>query len=188
MHETTQGIYDALLQGRFAFDFVHEDRLEPERLAKYRALLLPNVAMLSDRQCQQLRDYVHSGGSLMASFETSLYDEDLKPRADFGLADLMGVSKNGDVVGTNGNPYSARIEAARPAAPDPARLSRHHLARRRAEPYPAQACRRPAAHRRSGLCPLSSGVGLSGASAHHLSRLSFCASPEPAACLVSGRP
>ena len=75
MHETTQGLYDALLQGRFAFDFVHEDRLEPERLARYRALLLPNIAILNDRQCQQLREYVHSGGSLMASFETSLYDE-----------------------------------------------------------------------------------------------------------------
>jgi len=112
MHETTQGIYDALLQGRFAFDFVHEDRLEPERLSKYRALILPNVAMLSDRQCQQLRDYVHAGGSLIASFETSLYDENLKPRADFGLADLMGVSKAGEAIGTNGNPYSARIEAA----------------------------------------------------------------------------
>lgn len=110
MHETTQGIYDVLLQGRFAFDFVHEDRLEPERLSKYRALLLPNVAMLNDRQCQQLRDYVHAGGSLMAGFETSLYDEDLKPRADFGLADLMGASKAGDTVGTNGNAYSARIE------------------------------------------------------------------------------
>lgn len=112
MHETTQGLYDALLQGRFAFDFVHEDRLEPERLSRYRALLLPNVAMLSDSQCQQLRDYVRSGGSLMASFETSLYDENLRPRADFGLADLMGVSKAGVVVGTNGNPYSARIESA----------------------------------------------------------------------------
>jgi hypothetical protein len=111
MHETTQGLYDVLLQGRFAFDFVHEDRLEPERLARYRALLLPNVAILSDHQCQQLREYVHSGGSLMASFETSLYDEDLKPRADFGLADLMGVSKAGDAIGTNGNAYSARIEA-----------------------------------------------------------------------------
>jgi len=119
MHETTQGIYDALLQGRFAFDFVHEDRLELERLAKYRALLLPNVAMLSDRQCEQLRAYVRSGGSLMASFETSLYDENLKPRADFGLADIMGVSKNGDAIGTNGNPYSARIEApsANPSHP-----------------------------------------------------------------------
>jgi hypothetical protein len=110
MHETTEGLYHALLEGRFAFDFVHEDRLEPERLAKYRALLLPNVAMLSDAQCRQLADYVRAGGSLMASFETSLYDENLNPRADFGLADLMGVSKAGAAVGTNGNPYSARLE------------------------------------------------------------------------------
>jgi Hypothetical glycosyl hydrolase 6/Beta-galactosidase trimerisation domain len=112
MHETMQGLYDVLLQGRFGFDFVHEDRLEPERLARYRALLLPNVAILSDRQCEQLREYVRSGGSLMASFETSLYDEDLKPRADFGLADVMGVSKAGDAIGTNGNAYSARIETS----------------------------------------------------------------------------
>ncbi|MGH9617842.1 MAG: beta-galactosidase trimerization domain-containing protein, partial [Acidobacteriaceae bacterium] len=110
MHETTEGIYDALLQGRFAFDFVHEDRLDPDRLSKYRALLLPNIAMLSDRQCQQIRDYVRSGGSIMASFETGLYDENLQPRADFGLADLLGIHKTGDVVGTNGNAYYARIE------------------------------------------------------------------------------
>lgn len=110
MRETTNGLYLALLEGRFAFDFVHEDRLESERLAKYRALLLPNVAMLSDRQCQQLREYVRAGGSLMASFETGLYDENLKPREDFGLADVMGVHRAGAAVGTNGNAYSARLE------------------------------------------------------------------------------
>ncbi len=109
MRETTQGIYEALLRGRFAFDYVHEDRLEPERLRKYRALLLPNISMLSDGQCEQLRAYVRGGGSLMASFETSLYDQDLNPRSDFGLGDLFGVSRAGDVVGTNGNPYYARI-------------------------------------------------------------------------------
>ncbi len=110
MHETTNGIYHALLQGRFAFDFVHEDRLELERLKKYSALLLPNVAMLSDTQCRQLSEYVRAGGSLMASFETSLYDENLQPREDFGLAGLMGVKKAGAAVGTNGNAYSARLE------------------------------------------------------------------------------
>ena len=114
MRETTHGIYDALLRGRFAFDFVHEERLDPERLRKYRALLLPNIAMLSDRQCQQVRDYVQSGGSILASFETSLYDENLKPRPDFGLADLLGISKAGDVVGTNGNAYYGRIERSHP--------------------------------------------------------------------------
>jgi hypothetical protein len=110
MHETTQGLYDALLRGRFAFDYVHEDRLDPERLRKYRTLLLPNIALLSDKQCEQIRAYVKAGGSLMAGFETSLYDENMNKRADFGLADVFGISKAGDVIGTNGNPYYARIE------------------------------------------------------------------------------
>ncbi|MGA8729331.1 MAG: alpha-amylase family protein [Terracidiphilus sp.] len=110
MHETTQGIYDALLRGRFAFDFVHEDRLELDRLSKYRALLLPNIAMLSDRQCEQIRDYVQAGGSVMASFETGLYDENLNRRPEFGLADVFGIQTAGDVIGTNGNAFYARIE------------------------------------------------------------------------------
>jgi Hypothetical glycosyl hydrolase 6/Beta-galactosidase trimerisation domain len=114
MRETTHGLYEVLLRGRFAFDFVHEDRLDPERLSKYRALLLPNIAMLSDRQCQQIGDYVNSGGSIMASFETSLYDENLNPRPDFGLAELLGISKAGDVIGTNGNAYYGRIEREHP--------------------------------------------------------------------------
>jgi hypothetical protein len=114
MHETTQGLYDALLRGRFAFDFVHEDRLEGERISKYRALLLPNIAMLSDRQCQQIRDYVQAGGSIMASFETGLYDENLNQRGDFGLADMLGINKAGDVIGTVGNAYYGRIERQHP--------------------------------------------------------------------------
>jgi hypothetical protein len=114
MRETTNGIYSMLLEGRWAFDFVHEDRLDPQRLAKYTALLLPNIAMLSDRQCQQIRDYVRGGGSLIASFETSLYDENLHQRADFGLADLLGTSKAGAAIGSNGNAFYGRIERAHP--------------------------------------------------------------------------
>jgi len=114
MRETTQGIYETLLTGRFAFDFVHEDRLEPERLNKYTALLLPNIAMLSDRQSEQIREYARRGGSIMASFETGLYDENLKARPDFALADLLGISKAGDAIGTNGNAYYGRIERPHP--------------------------------------------------------------------------
>jgi hypothetical protein len=114
MRETAQGIYETLLQGRFAFDFVHENRLDPEHLRKYRALLLPNIAVLSDDHCRQLRDYVQSGGSIMASFETSLYDENLQQRPDYGLADLLGINRAGDVVGTNGNAYYGRIERHHP--------------------------------------------------------------------------
>jgi len=114
MRETTHGLYEALLAGRFAFDYVHEDRLEPDRLSKYRALLLPNIAMLSDRQSDQIREYVRRGGSIMASFETGLYDENLRPRAEFALADIFGISKAGDAIGTNGNAFYGRIERPHP--------------------------------------------------------------------------
>jgi hypothetical protein len=110
MPQYMDGLYYALLEGRFLFDFVHEDRLAPERLRKYSALLLPNTALLSDEQCAQIRAYVAAGGSLLATFETSLYDERGRRRADFGLADVFGIHKAGDPIGTTGNAYLARIE------------------------------------------------------------------------------
>src|SRR5579884_362287 len=56
--EYLQGMYNALLNVRFLFDFVHEDDLTPETLAKYKALVLANAAVLSDAQCRQISDYV----------------------------------------------------------------------------------------------------------------------------------
>ena len=110
MPQYMDGMYYALLEGRFLFDFVHEEKLAPEDLKKYSALLLPNTALLSDQQCRQLRAYVDAGGSLLATFETSLYTDRNERRADFGLADVFGIRKAGDIVGTNGNAYLARIE------------------------------------------------------------------------------
>jgi hypothetical protein len=110
MQQFLNGMYYALLEGRFLFDFIHEDRMAPEQLSKYGALILPNVALLSDAQCEQLRVYAKAGGSLLATFETSLYDENNKLRENFGLADVFGIQKAGDIIGTNGNAFYARIE------------------------------------------------------------------------------
>jgi Hypothetical glycosyl hydrolase 6/Beta-galactosidase trimerisation domain len=109
--EFLQGMYYALLEGRFLFDFVHEDDLAPQTLAKYAALVLPNAALLSDQQCRQLREYVRGGGSMLATFETSRYDESGRERAEPGLAELFGTRVAGGVEGPNGNSYYARIEA-----------------------------------------------------------------------------
>ena len=104
------GLYYALLDGRFFFDFVHEEKLSAAELRKYSVLILPNTALLSDEQCRQIADFAAAGGSLLATFETSLYDERGRKRSDFGLADVFGIRKAGDVIGTNGNAYCARIE------------------------------------------------------------------------------
>ncbi|MFO0965306.1 MAG: hypothetical protein U0793_06930 [Gemmataceae bacterium] len=52
-------------------------------------------AALSDTQVKALRDYVLGGGGLVVSGEASLADELGRPRHDFALADLLGVSYKG---------------------------------------------------------------------------------------------
>lgn len=100
-----QGLYYALLEGRFLFDFVHQENLTPQALKPYRALLIPNAAYLRDEECEAIRRYVASGGSALATFETSLYNEWGVRREDFGLSDLFGVHLAGDVVGPFSNGY-----------------------------------------------------------------------------------
>ena len=108
-----QGLYYALLEGRFFFDFVHEGNLDPAALQKYRALLVPNAAYLSDAHCEAIRQYVNEGGSLLATFETSRYTEWGDSRSDFQLADVFGAHVAGEVLGPKGNSYS-RMEAQHP--------------------------------------------------------------------------
>ena len=99
------GVYQALIEARIPFEMVHDKLLDAEHLAPFKTLILPNVAALSDAQCAQLRDFVARGGSLVATFETSLYDEWGAQREDFGLGDLFGVRFAGQVEGPLKNAY-----------------------------------------------------------------------------------
>ena len=99
------GMYHALIEARMPFDMVNDRLMDAEHLAPYKLLILPNIAALSDAQCEQLRQYVQGGGSLLATFETSLYDEEGKRRTDFGLADLLGISYADRVEGPMKNSY-----------------------------------------------------------------------------------
>jgi len=114
MRQYMDGMYYALLEGRFLFDFVHEDKMAPEDLKKYTALVLPNTALLSDAQCRQIGAFVDAGGSLLATFETGMYNELNQPRPDFGLADVFGIRKAAGVTATNFNGCMARIEKRHP--------------------------------------------------------------------------
>jgi hypothetical protein len=99
------GIYHCLVEDHMPFEMVNDKLLDAEHLKPFKLLLLPNIAALSDAQCGQLKAFVDGGGSLVATFETSLYDEEGKPRANFGLSDLFGVSYDGGVEGPMRNSY-----------------------------------------------------------------------------------
>ncbi len=99
------GFYQAFVEARIPFEMVHDGLLDAEHVAPFRTLILPNIAALSDRQCNQLRSFVRAGGSIIATFETSLYDEWGVRRPDFGLGSLFGASFAGGVEGPILNSY-----------------------------------------------------------------------------------
>lgn len=107
------GMYHALVEARVPFELVHEAFLTPDRLDQFRLLILADAAALSNAQCDAIRAYVKRGGSLLATFATSLYDEFGRRRDDFGLADVFGVSFDGRIQGPMQNSYlSLETDAA----------------------------------------------------------------------------
>jgi hypothetical protein len=97
--DALEGIYEILTDARIPFDMVLDADLTPDHLARYAVLILPNVALMSDSQIAAIKLWVAKGGSLLASFETACYDENGKPRAEFGFADTFGIRKTGGRIG-----------------------------------------------------------------------------------------
>jgi hypothetical protein len=113
-------MYHALVEARVPFELVHEAFLTPDRLDPFKLLILADAAALSDAQCHAIRGYVERGGSLLATFATSLYDEAGQRRTDFGLADVFGVSFAGRIDGPMQNSYLS-------LDPDPSTGRRHPI-------------------------------------------------------------
>jgi hypothetical protein len=120
VEDHTLGWYQALIEARIPFEMVHDRLLDEAHVSQLKTLILPNIAALSEKQCAQLRAFVEGGGGLVATYETSLYDEWGVKGKDFGLADLLGVTFQGRIEGPMQNSY-LRLET------DPTTGKRHPL-------------------------------------------------------------
>ena len=83
-------VEQALIQAKIPFDIIFDDQLKD--LSKYKALILPDQECLNDDQMDLIRSYVQSGGGVVATEQTSLYDNWRRRRDNFGLHDLFGVN------------------------------------------------------------------------------------------------
>ena len=99
------GFYHALIESRIPFEMVHDRLLDPDHIDRFKVLILPNIAALSDEQCTQIRGYLRRGGSIVATFETSLYDQWGIRRSNFGLSDVFRVRYQGRIEGPMQNSY-----------------------------------------------------------------------------------
>jgi len=68
------------------FEMLHDRTFDAA--GRFKRLLLPNIAALSTEQCAQIRGFVENGGSVLATYKTSLYDENGERHSDFGGVDI----------------------------------------------------------------------------------------------------
>ncbi len=92
------GAYRVMLEEHLPVSLLNDWDVTVEELSRYKTVILPNAAALSDTQVEALRTYVKNGGGLIATMETSLCDELGRPRKDFALADVFGVSYLGPIT------------------------------------------------------------------------------------------
>jgi hypothetical protein len=92
--EAVTAVCRALIERHVPFGIITRRNL-PE-LSRWRVVALPSVLSLDDEEAAALRAYVRAGGCLYVSGPGLLRAPDGTPRADFVLADVLGVSWRGE--------------------------------------------------------------------------------------------
>ena len=84
-----RGIVQSLIRARIPYISVHADHIDIEA-AGLSLLILPAMGVMTDEQVAAVKRFARSGGGIIATGETSLYNEWGEMRPDYGLNDLFG--------------------------------------------------------------------------------------------------
>jgi hypothetical protein len=84
-----RGIVQSLIRSRIPYIPVHADHIDREA-SGLSLLILPALGVMTDDQIAGVRKFVRNGGSLIATGESSLFNEWGERRHDYGLSDLFG--------------------------------------------------------------------------------------------------
>ncbi len=86
------GLYLAFAHVHIPADLLFLDGLKPERLAKYKVVVLSGAGAMTPREVKLIKDWVKNGGSLIASGGVSLLDRWGREQKNYQLADVFGCS------------------------------------------------------------------------------------------------
>lgn len=89
---STLGAFSACLYNHLQVSSVSELLLDdPARLKKYPVLYLANIPYISAERLKNITEYVKNGGSVITSYDVSLFDSTGNRQQHFGLENLMRV-------------------------------------------------------------------------------------------------
>lgn len=113
------GTFRAIVEEHLPVTVINDWNLNSADLSQYKVLVLPNTACLDDTQAADIEQFVRSGGGLVASLDTSLFDEFGSPRENFSLRKVLGVEYRGLPDVTNaGKNEELDINFAKAIGPD----------------------------------------------------------------------
>ena len=93
--DAVRGFYCALLEAHIPFDVISDKFIDAARLARYRVLVLPNMACVDDAGAAAIEAFVAAGGAAVATFDTGMRTRDGAARAESAFAKMFGVTVRG---------------------------------------------------------------------------------------------
>ncbi|MBI5010146.1 MAG: beta-galactosidase trimerization domain-containing protein, partial [Bacteroidia bacterium] len=100
-----RGLQRLMAENHYQYGFISERQLSEENLNKFKILILPDVAAMSDNHIKLIESWVNRGGRLLATYRTSLFDDNGTERKDFGLTKTLGITYLNQVVNTSMDCY-----------------------------------------------------------------------------------
>ncbi|MDD5679538.1 MAG: HEAT repeat domain-containing protein, partial [Kiritimatiellae bacterium] len=85
-------LWTALNQSQIPTDIIWLGTLTPEKMKRYRVLVLADAKIVTPEQAQKLSEWVNQGGTLIACGATSLFSQRAELQKDYQLAELFGVN------------------------------------------------------------------------------------------------
>jgi hypothetical protein len=109
-----RGIETVLMENHIPHDFLIDDHIEEEKFKKYKLIILPNVKCMSQKEITLFKKFVDSGGKLIATYATSLFDEKGDELENYGLNEVLGVNYAGKRVNTKSDNYQFILDKGHP--------------------------------------------------------------------------
>lgn len=88
--QSFQGAHKALVYEHVPYGVILDENATLETLQRFPVVVLPNVAIVSEREASSFRRYVEEGGRLIITGQSGQFDRTGKPLAESTLSELSG--------------------------------------------------------------------------------------------------
>jgi len=92
-HDALIGFADILTRSHVQYDIADQDCILDRRIFNYDLLIFPTYACISEKESELIHEFVKSGGNIISTFDTGMYNELGNIRESGILDDIFGIER-----------------------------------------------------------------------------------------------